>query len=112
MKRAIDDVKSERSRQIVAEGFSNEHDDGHTEGELLGAAAAYCIESLLCILPEDEKTSEGLKGISKVLWPWEGGAKTSSYRRNLIKAAALLIAEVERIDRKENALLEETTSRS
>ena len=84
---------TERRRQIEDEGWSCDHDDEHSNGEMAWAAAAYTI---------------GVPGLSGrvqdgkrfVPWPWDAKWwKPSDSRRNLVKAAALLIAEIERVDR-------------
>jgi len=81
------DVLAERRRQIEAEGWTPEHDDEHDGGELALAAACYATAS-----------PDGFSDL--VQWPWEEEAwKPKDRRRNLIKAAALLLAEIERLDR-------------
>ena len=83
---AIRLIEEERNRQITHEGYSFDHDDRHTGGEIALAAAAYAAE------------------ISKV-WPWDSGTfKPSGDRiRNLVKAGALVVAEIERIQRAESS---------
>ena len=86
---AIADVIAERQRQQSVEGFSTEQDDTYTGGELAGAAISY-------ITPFEAMT----------YWPadWHDNSfKPTNERRNLVKAAALIIAEIERIDRKSDA---------
>ncbi len=88
---AIADVIAERQRQQSVKGFSTEQDDTYTGGELAGAAISY-------ITPFEAMT----------YWPadWHDDSfKPTSERRNLVKAAALIIAEIERIDRKSDAEL-------
>jgi hypothetical protein len=78
----IDEIAAERRRQIEVEGFSAAHDDRHAEGELAEAAACYAVRRL------------------NARWPWDlEWWKPKGIRRNLIKAAALIIAEIERLDR-------------
>ena len=92
---AICDVAIERRRQIDAEGWTPEHDNDHLDGDLARAAAAYALYDL------------GVPGFAKVegldspqLWPWSADwLKPKDRRRNLVRAAALLIAEIERLDR-------------
>ena len=43
--KAIEDITAERKRQIEVEGWSSEHDDVHTGGEMALAAAAYAAHS-------------------------------------------------------------------
>lgn len=93
--RAVEDALHERHRQIHEEGWTLEHDDGHATSELPLAAAAYALSST-----EDwSMTVEAQR-----LWPFEHNPKHTTPRRDLIKAIALLIAEVERLDRAKQAV--------
>ncbi|MDT8998379.1 hypothetical protein RQP53_03705 [Paucibacter sp. APW11] len=84
------DVLAERQRQIDAEGWAPERDDAYTDDELAKAAAAYAMCSVT--------TDRGHLALS--LWPWDHEwFKPSGSRRNLIKAGALILAEIERLDR-------------
>jgi hypothetical protein len=83
------DVLAERRRQVEAEGWTPEHDDKYREGELRDAA--------LCYLRWNVITKAG---IAPGAWPWdEKWWKPADDRRNLVKAAALIIADIERLDR-------------
>lgn len=85
---AIADVAAERRRQIEAEGWTPELDDDHRSGEMALAAAAYALHS-------GEHVSHAL-----VWWPWSiSWWKPTDRRRDLVKAAALIVAEIERLDR-------------
>jgi hypothetical protein len=93
--RAVLDVLRERFRQINDEGWSPEHDDAHIGGELAIAAAAYAAEAAAHANDRDPKNPPDF-------WPWEASWWKPSYRRrDLVKAAALIIAEIERLDRTE-----------
>lgn len=86
---AAHDVLAERRRQVTAEGWTLEHDDWYGCGELASAAAAYALSG-----------AGWDKGSVIDYWPWELTAFKAEFgRRSLIKAAALLLAEIERIDR-------------
>jgi len=88
MLKALFDVGMERERQINVEGYDEKHDDIiNDDCELAFAAAAYCI------IDYQPKNAERL-------WP-EGWSdiKPKDHRSNMVRAAALLIAEIERIDR-------------
>lgn len=92
---AARDVLAERRRQISAEGWTPEHDDLHADGAIARAAAAYAIQSADYPM---------IKGPKRALawWPWDRKWwKPTSRRRDLVKAAALIIAEIERLDRAE-----------
>lgn len=82
---AARDIWAERQRQQSVKGFSTRQDDTYTGGELAAAAISY-IEPMA----------------ATDYWPadWHDDSfRPSDYRRNIVKAAALLIAEIERIDR-------------
>ena len=85
------DVLAERKRQIEAEGWTPEHDDEHADTQLAGAAACYALASV----------AHWAAGPAiQQFWPWDDAWwKPGDQRRNLIKAAALILAEIERIDR-------------
>lgn len=86
---ATADVLAERRRQIEKEGWTPEHDDEHSEGQMASAAACYALASYL---GNDWSPAEH--------WPWDAEWwKPSDRRRNLVKAAALILAEIERLDR-------------
>lgn len=96
--RAARDVLKERFRQVTEEGWTAEHDDQHIKGELAGAAATYALGTA---------RYRGLKigwffDAINVMWPFETKwFKPKGGRVDLVKAAALLIAEIERLDRAE-----------
>ncbi len=85
---AVRDVLDERHRQIDAEGWTPAHDDEHDECEMALAAIVY-TESAVGYHPSCPDT-----------WPWSPKwFKPTTPRRDLVKAAALVIAEIERLDR-------------
>lgn len=97
--KAMYDVAAERRRQIVQEGWTPEHDDReHCAGDLAEAGAAYADaagKALFYNLPD-------ISAAPFEPWPWEREWwKASAPRRALVKAAALIIAEIDRIDRAE-----------
>ena len=116
---AARDVLAERQRQINAEGWAPDHDDEHDGGELAAAGAAYALHAADYLNPH----SQGDGGDEAPdCWPWhdaiagrgEGPEKTKpawwkpgAPRRNLIKAGALILAEIERLDRAEQAKQQE-----
>jgi hypothetical protein len=97
---AICDVVTERRRQIEAEGWTAEHDDRHHRGELARAASAYAY---VAGASEENRVylCSYVDGIHNH-WPISWGAewwKPTDRRRDLVKAAAMAIAEIERLDR-------------
>jgi hypothetical protein len=99
------DVLQERARQISGEGFTAEHDDQHGGGEITRAALNYAAAASLAMT----LSAKGFDGTppltflgSAFMWPWdESWWNPTDTRRNLVKAAALIIAEIDRIDRAE-----------
>jgi len=84
-------VLTERQRQVSGEGWTEEHDDQHHAGELADAAACYAAGARV-FRPDGER----IRG----LWPWSWSDwKPKDPRANLVRAAALLLAEIERLDR-------------
>ncbi|MGR6465419.1 hypothetical protein [Rhizobium sp. PAMB 3182] len=93
------DILDERRRQIEDEGFKAEHDDWHGKGELALAAGAYCESAAR---PRLLARKEGAAFAIPKLWPlsWDlKWWKPTDKRRDLVKAGALIIAEIERLDR-------------
>ncbi len=89
---ALDEIAAERQRQIDAEGWDHGHDDTHEYGELAMAAAAYALQCGFGRFSTDAPPN---------FWPWDRRWwKVKDPRRNLIRAAALIVAEIERLDRK------------
>jgi hypothetical protein len=92
---AARDVLAERHRQINAEGWTAQHDDEHGDGAMAVAAACYAIADQRAI-------QVGTVELRK-LWEWTGWSvqwwKPKDRRRNLVRAAALMLAEIERLDR-------------
>jgi hypothetical protein len=81
----IDEVAAERQRQITGEGYSRAHDDHeHDDGSIAIAAACYALP---------------LELYDVDIWPWAGRINRKDRRRDLVRAAALLVAEIERLDR-------------
>lgn len=84
---AARDVLAERHRQIHVEGWTPEHDDNEHADTSTLATAAVCY-----IWPT--ATTQGI-----IKAPWPGIGFKHENRRNLVCAAALLLAEIERLDR-------------
>lgn len=86
----IEEIAVERQRQIDHEGWSRLHDDMHTDCDLTKAAIAYCWSSFAPTYCRGQPS----------YWPWHSSWwKPTNQRRDLIKAAALIVAEIERLDR-------------
>jgi hypothetical protein len=94
------DVLAERQRQIGVEGWTPEHDDEHDGGEMAQAAACYAMgKAELRSTHRLSSQPNPATGIHR-LWPWDiDWWRPSDRRRNLVKAGALILAEIERLDR-------------
>ncbi len=91
----IDDIATERQRQIDGEGWATEHDDAYSAWELARAAMCYAGNAGFNDDIRDKYQSHPPLG-----WPWRSAWwKPTSRRRDLVKAAALIVAEIERLDR-------------
>ena len=98
MKPATELITEERQRQIEVEGWTPEHDDAHTNGELSLAAASYALAKhhRNIYKPEFEFVGTGK------IWPFAKSwwKPTPENRvRELIKAGALIAAEIDRLQR-------------
>lgn len=89
-------VIAERFRQIEVDGWSADHDDEqHVVGELATAGAAYAIRAEVHITHPTWPVSR------PTWWPWsDSWWKPTDFRRDLVKACALIVAEGEKYDRK------------
>jgi hypothetical protein len=95
----LKEIAAERVRQIDKEGFDTNHDDHHSDGSLSLAAMCYCMSA--AIAARTNPSEEQYKVTPKAeFWPWSlHWWKPKSPRRDLIRAAALIVAEIGRIDR-------------
>lgn len=111
MSRAMSDVLNERARQqdpAPGEGFSAAQDDEYVFAQLAEAAAAYTTNAVVQVkLAARGRTSAEIEALSAnagppTFWPWSRlWWKPRGARRNLVRAAALIVAEIERLDRAE-----------
>jgi len=95
--RAAIDVLAERVRQMRQEGWTPRHDDEHDDESLALAAAWYAT-------PHFTRSALDVNDMS--LWPasWaDAWFKPGARRGELVKAGALILAEIERLDRAADA---------
>lgn len=81
-------IAAERQRQIEVEGWLPSHDDSHTKGELAKAAICYAEFSYTWC--------------GRFTWPWDASwwkPNNKSTVANLVKAGALIAAEIDRMQR-------------
>jgi hypothetical protein len=86
-------IEQERRRQIDVEGWTAEHDDvEHDGGEMLEAARCYL-------------EADGPSAALSDRWPWDAEWwKPGDRARNLARAGALLMAERDRIQRRQGKM--------
>jgi hypothetical protein len=83
-------IENERERQISAEGWTAEHDAEHDTYELTGAARCYALQAM-CRGAVTDPPPPG--------WPWDEDwwKPSADPVRNLVKAGALIAAEIDRL---------------
>jgi hypothetical protein len=88
-------IAAERERQKAVEGWTPEHDDEHSEGALVRAAESYLIAAEAPAL----RNLQG--GPPPTMWPFDEDFWKPSPDpvRNLVKAGALIAAEIDRLQR-------------
>ena len=84
---AARDVLAERERQKSVEGWTKAHDDAHSDGALAIGAARYAVLGTDATVSHPDDVAAD--------WIKHG----PSERRQLVKAGALILAEIERLDR-------------
>ncbi|MCT5130615.1 hypothetical protein LZL27_05655 [Pseudomonas aeruginosa] len=90
------DVQAERRRQVEAEGWTPEHDDEHADGQMAQAAGCYALHAGGI----GTDWLDGHQNGAALFWPWDKDSwKPTTPRRDLVKACALALAEIERLDR-------------
>lgn len=98
---AAHDVLAERLRQMTAEGWSLQHDDDHDGGDLAAAASAYALYAADELNPQSQGDGDFGRA-TPPMWPFSRRWwKPEDPRRALVKAGALILAEIERIDRQD-----------
>ncbi|MBK6742489.1 MAG: hypothetical protein IPG66_05725 [Hydrogenophilales bacterium] len=95
---ALGDILEERHRQIHEHGFDAVYDDRYNPGVIAAGAASYALNASYVLNPKIGKPLDGAPSF------WALGAawwKPKTPREDLVRAAALILAEIERIDRDE-----------
>jgi len=89
--KTVHDLIHERRVRHLKHGYDAVHDDSHIDGELIKAAQCYIANY------NGWKESE-----PPMLWPFENGSfkVSESAVDNLVEAAAFIVAEIERLQRK------------
>lgn len=100
MKTGAELIAEERARQISQEGWTPEHDDKYRCRELAKAASSY----LATHTEPDTVYPLSHPELAAPCWDWPFTKKwwkpSSDPVRNLVKAGALIAAEIDRLQRK------------
>lgn len=87
-------IAAERERQMTEEGYDDNTDQDLVNGELVAAAIVYATS------PDDRQFAVAGSNVPHG-WPWGHGVFKPSpddRRRELVKAGALIAAEIDRLD--------------
>lgn len=82
-------IALERKKQCFESKYTKEYDDQWTKGELAIAAACYAASTFW--------------GFMQIIWPWAPHCwkpSPKNRRHELVKAGALIAAEIDRLDRR------------
>lgn len=90
-------IAAERQRQIEQEGWDDENDDRYTDFQLTKAAESYAS----AVSTPDEEGDEKGRVRPSFDWPWgmQWWKPSVDPVRNLVKAGALIAAEIDRLQR-------------
>jgi|SRR5579872_2615752 len=96
-------IAAERKRQVEEEGWTDAHDDLHGDFEL--SQAAICYSDAAC------GANSWIVGRPPAWWPFgrECWRPSLDPIRNLVKAGALIAAEIDRLQRKRRKSHEDQT---
>lgn len=100
-KTGIELIAEERARQIAVEGWTPEHDDQHTNGQLTDAAMCFCMAGDGMRL-RGWNVEKARKEMLAFCWPWSPAwcKPDSTAIGNYKKAGALIAAEIDRLQRR------------
>lgn len=95
-------IASERTRQMASKGWTSEHDDEHRNGEMAISAVRYALEDAGREYPELLELCDARDALASA-WSWEScDWKPKDPIRNLVRAGALIAAEIDRRQRTEH----------
>jgi hypothetical protein len=95
-------IAAERARQVSVKGWTAQHDDDHDAGQITAAASAYSLLACEQVYIEQYRSfAEQAQYHMDKCWPWdeERWKPSPNPIRNLVKAGALLAAEIDRLQR-------------
>ena len=97
MSTGIELIAAERWRQIEQEGWTPDHDAEHDSCEMGMAASAYLLAAQFASQPKFRQVPQRLW--MPDYWPWDVAwwKPSNDPIRNLVKAGALVAAEIDRL---------------
>ncbi len=102
MKTGTELITEERQRQIDVEGWDSEHDDEHTSMPLATAAASYALDVVSKHAEVSDSWKRTFDRASSEVWPFDEEwfkPTPEDPVRQLVKAGALIAAEIDRLQR-------------
>lgn len=99
-------IAAERQRQVDVEGWTPEHDDGHPGEGLALAAACYATPAPLREFDSVWTRNGWVNQMAPRRWPWDWTfwkPAPEDRVRELVKAGALIAAEIDRLTRAQDA---------
>ena len=94
MKTGAELIAEERARQITQEGYDAQPDDGLDDGSIAAAASCYAIHAAM------GSAAHYCSPCPPPWWPWGDEAwKPKGRLVDLVKAGALIAAEIDRMQR-------------
>ncbi|KQX19360.1 MULTISPECIES: hypothetical protein [unclassified Sphingomonas] len=107
--RALADVLAERLDQIFGHGYDAVHDNCHPATDLPLAALTYLEDALTKIqgAPGYTQPVLGVAAEAPAPWPWRDFFRPADARTNMVKACALLLGAIDRLDAGDGAAVEE-----
>ena len=94
-------IAAERRRQLDTAGWTAEHDDAHVKNEMLDAAVLYAYAARWAGFANMSQPMPVWARDNHAYWPWddEKWAPSEDPVTNLVKAGALIAAEIDRLQR-------------
>lgn len=96
-------IAEERRWQVEKHGWTAAHDDKHDRGQMLAAAMCYASVPLLRLTFKPNNAESEITEVMATKWPWDEQWWKPSRDpvSNLVKAGALIAAEIDRLTRAE-----------
>jgi hypothetical protein len=93
---ALTRIAIAREKLISEAGFDQVHDDAQLQSQLVVAAGSYALHAIA----SEAERQQFSPGAPPPAWPWEATLwQPEDRNRDLLRAAALLVAEIERLNR-------------